>query len=169
MNTQPENQLVHCGVQMNLTGTNYREGVHRYECGTCGHVEHVYPEKDISATSRTMKPTHTSPKPPKVNHQHFTVVDAPTPTQGSEDELDSLLKQVRTDEYGDSGNYNEAKLKAAIQAYNDKARVDELELARDMIPRFMPMPTEQLRGKTAYNEYIKKRLTELKLSHKEDV
>lgn len=45
----------------------------------------------------------------------------PTDAQG-EDELDALLLAARTDEYGDSGNYNEAKLKQLIQAELTKQR-----------------------------------------------
>lgn len=33
----------------------------------------------------------------------------------TEDWLDELLLEVRSDKYGDSGNYNEARLKAAIR------------------------------------------------------
>lgn len=51
-----------------------------------------------------------------------------TSTPMNDDALDEMLLQVRTDDYGDSGdsgNYNDAKLKAAIQAHLQEAVVAE--------------------------------------------
>lgn len=43
-----------------------------------------------------------------------------TPTKDPNNELDELLLSARTDEYGDSGNYSEIKLKQLITALIDK-------------------------------------------------
>ncbi len=47
------------------------------------------------------------------------------------DELDALLKEVRTDEYGDSGNYNNEKLKTAIREYAEER---EAKLLKSLSP-----------------------------------
>jgi hypothetical protein len=59
-------------------------------------------------------------------------------TDNEEDELDALLLEARTDEYGDSGNYYEAKLKRLIKLRDQQialdARLDELQLTKDNHP-----------------------------------
>lgn len=60
-----------------------------------------------------------------------------TSTPMNDDALDEMLLQVRTDDYGDSGNYNDAKLKAAIQAHLQEAVVAELE---KLLPEFEMIP-----------------------------
>jgi hypothetical protein len=42
-------------------------------------------------------------------------------------DIDKMLLDVRSDEYGDSGNYNTEKLKRAIQAEITKANIELLE------------------------------------------
>lgn len=42
------------------------------------------------------------------------------------------------------------------------AKIEEVCTARDMIPHYQPDAIDQLQGRTAHNEYIKKRLGELK-------
>ncbi|WP_041814929.1 hypothetical protein [Rhodococcus erythropolis] len=49
-------------------------------------------------------------------------------TTSKDDELDMLLLEARTDEYGDSGNYNVEKLKQLIRQYGIQERIDGLDM-----------------------------------------
>jgi len=55
--------------------------------------------------------------------QHSTIVDAHSIADG---EIDKLLLEVRSDQYGDSGNYNTEKLKQAIERWCQRRERDLL-------------------------------------------
>lgn len=72
--------------------------------------------------------------PTPVDSKDDSARDIDVPTK--DDELDALLLKVRTDEYGDSGNYNTETLKQAIKAYGIEQRavqitLDFLSIAQD--------------------------------------
>lgn len=79
-----------------------------------------------------------------------------------EDAIGRILLQVRTDEYGDSGNYNEGKLKAAIQSLLAEARIDEtghwLTLAQQSRDEHKPIAVINVK---ALIEQFEERLVEL--------
>ena len=95
---------------------------------------------------------------------------------GDED-LDALLLEARTDEYGDSGNYNEAKLKRLIK-YRDQqialaAHIEELEMTLRMKGKTLIggqlVDAKRIEGDASviYPSVLEARLAALKAQNKE--
>lgn len=89
------------------------------------------------------------------------------------DELHAIIPKVRWGDYQrDDGTWgygiaNRSEVMRNIHHYTQKMVVAELKMARENIPAYRPKPVDLVQGKTAYNEYLKRRITTIEREMKE--
>lgn len=99
MSKEPITYYAHCANCRGLTKHNQASG--KCLVGGCGVID-----------------------PAKLDQHQVHTED--TQTDSDEETIEQMLLRVRSDQYGDSGNYNDAKLTAAIEAREREARIDEV-------------------------------------------